>query len=102
MSDHHWLHEWLKGGPRLGDGAMGTLLQGAGLPIGLGSDGWSVDRPEAVRAVHEAYREAGADLLQTNSFGGNRLRLEAMGLGARVAEVNAAAARLAAEVGRPA
>jgi methionine synthase I (cobalamin-dependent) len=54
-----------------------------------------------VRAVHEAYREAGAELLQANSFGGNRIRLELAGLAERVAEVNTAAVRLACGVARP-
>jgi 5-methyltetrahydrofolate--homocysteine methyltransferase len=92
---------WLKRGPRVGDGAMGTMLQRAGLPLDGCPEGWNRERPEAVRAVHAAYREAGAELLQTNSFGGNRFRLAGVGLGDRVTEINAAAVRLAREVGGP-
>jgi 5-methyltetrahydrofolate--homocysteine methyltransferase len=92
---------WLKSGPRLGDGAMGTMLQRAGLPLDGCAERWNRERPEKVRAVHAAYREAGAELLQTNSFGGNRFRLGRAGMGDRLAEVNAAAVRLARVAGGP-
>jgi 5-methyltetrahydrofolate--homocysteine methyltransferase len=92
---------WLKNGPRVGDGAMGTMLQRAGLPQEGCPEQWNQERPEVVRAVHAAYREAGAELLQTNSFGGNRFRLERAGWGDRVAEVNAAAVRLTRVAGGP-
>lgn len=83
--------------PVLLDGGMGTELIRRGLPQGTCPEAWNTERPEAVRAVHESYFEAGADAVSTNSFGGNRIKLGAHGLGARAAELNAAAARLARE-----
>ena len=56
---------------------------------------WNVDRPDNVRAVHDAYRSAGCDLITTNSFGGSAPVLDRHGLSARVAELNRAAAEIA-------
>lgn len=85
-------------GPVLLDGGMGTLLQERGLEDGAPGELWSLERPEAVREAHRAYAEAGSRVLTTNTFGGTRPRLELHGLGDRVEEVNAAAARIAREV----
>lgn len=79
----------------LADGAMGTMLMAAGLQQGDPPEGWNVLYPEKVRAVHRGYIEAGAQIILTNSFGGNRLRLKLHGLQDRVAELNRAAAELA-------
>ncbi|HZS32683.1 MAG TPA: homocysteine S-methyltransferase family protein [Methylomirabilota bacterium] len=87
-------------GPILADGAMGTMLFEAGLASGEAPERWNVERPEAVREVHRAYRAAGSRLLLTNTFGGNRFRLALHGLDKRVAELNRAAARLAGEAAR--
>ena len=54
-----------------------------------------LSEPERVRKVHEAYVEAGAQLIETNTFGANGVRLERFGFGAKTHEINAAAARLA-------
>src|SRR5438067_824832 len=86
---------WLKAVPRIGDGAMGTMLQQAGLAMDGGAESWNLEQPGRVLAVHLAYRDAGAEMLQTNSFGGNRYRLQRAGLADRVVEVNQAAVRLA-------
>lgn len=59
---------------RILDGAMGTMLQERGLPLGVAADAWNIENPEAVCAVHAAYRAAGADMLYANSFGCNALR----------------------------
>lgn len=83
------------------DGAMGTMLQGAGLDDGGAPELWNVDRPDVVRSVHEAYLKAGARLVTTNTFGGTLPRLDMHGLGDRVSELNAAAARLAREAAQP-
>ncbi len=80
------------------DGAMGTMLQEAGLPAGMSPEAWLLENPDPVRNVHRAYVEAGAGLILTCTFGGTRTRLERPGLAERVAEVN----RRAVEIGREA
>jgi 5-methyltetrahydrofolate--homocysteine methyltransferase len=84
--------------PVLFDGAMGTLLQDAGLEDGAPGELWNLENPDAVRAAHAAYADAGARLLTTNTFGGTRPRLDMHGLGDRVGEVNRTAAQLARSV----
>lgn len=87
------------------DGATGTMLQGAGVSLDRSLPELSVSRPELVRAVHGAYVAAGADVIETNTFGACRPRLARHGLGHRVAEINLAAVRVAREAvaaaGRP-
>ena len=77
------------------DGGMGTSLQARGLPRGHPPDLWSVERPEEVRRVHEAFVEAGADVIFTDTFGASRLRLDRYGWSDRVRELNQAAVGLA-------
>jgi 5-methyltetrahydrofolate--homocysteine methyltransferase len=84
--------------PVLLDGGMGTLLQDCGLEDGAPGELWNLENPEAIRAAHTAYAEAGARMLTTNTFGGTRPRLDMHGLGDRLAEVNRSAARLARSV----
>ena len=84
--------------PVLVDGGMGTLLQDSGLEGGAAGELWNVERPEAIRACHEAYAAAGAWLLTTNTFGGSRPRLQMHGLEDRVHELNRAAAAIARDV----
>lgn len=60
--------------PLIIDGAMGTMLQEAGLPAGTSPDTWNIERPEAVERIHQAYIEAGAELILTNTFGSNAPR----------------------------
>src|SRR5262249_60058039 len=79
-------------GPILADGAMGTMLFEAGLTSGDSPERWNVERPDVIREVHRAYRDAGARILLTNTFGGNRVRLALPRLDSRVAEPHAAAA----------
>ena len=80
----------------LGDGAMGTMLQLAGLIEGA-PERWNVERPDVVSSIHRAYVEAGSDFISTNTFGGTRNRLQLDGLADRVVELNDAGARLARE-----
>lgn len=88
----------LRDGPVLiADGAMGTMLQQAGLPAGTPGEAWVLERPQAVAEVHRSYVEAGAELILSCSFGGTRARLEHAGLGDRVAEVNRRAVEIARE-----
>lgn len=77
------------------DGGMGTSLQARGLPQGHLPDLWSVERPEEIQRLHEAYVEAGADIIFTNTFGASRLRLDRYGWGDRVIDLNRAAVGLA-------
>jgi 5-methyltetrahydrofolate--homocysteine methyltransferase len=81
--------------PVIADGGMGTMLIALGLEHGAAPEMWNVERPDDVRRVHRGYIEAGAQIILTNSFGGNRLHLGMHGLSERVAELNVAAARLA-------
>jgi 5-methyltetrahydrofolate--homocysteine methyltransferase len=83
---------------RVGDGAMGTMLQEAGLDDGGAPELWNVERPEVITGIFEAYVEAGSRLITTNTFGGSRPRLAMHGLEDRVVELNEAAARLARSV----
>ena len=92
------LAELATSGPVVIDGGMGTLLQDTGLDDGGSGELWNVERPEVIRNAHQAYAEAGARILTTNTFGGSRPRLDMHGLGDRVHELNEAAARLAREV----
>ncbi len=84
-------------GPLLADGGMGTQLFELGLAPGSSSLLWNVEQPELIRRVHERYREAGCDLLTTNSFQGSREALKMHAAEHRAAELNEAAARLAKE-----
>ncbi len=87
-----------QGGILIADGATGTTLQRAGLPVGTAPERWNLENPNAIRALHQGYVKAGADLILTNTFGGSRPRLRIEGLDDQVHEVNLAAARLAREV----
>jgi methionine synthase I (cobalamin-dependent) len=66
--------------PLLGDGAMGTLLHQHGTEIGACFDALNLTHPQQVAAVHRAYIEAGADVIETNTFGANRYKLAKHGL----------------------
>src|SRR5476649_1797972 len=77
------------------DGAMGTVLYGKGVFINQCYDELSLRSPELVAEVHRAYVKAGAQVLETNSFGANRLRLAHYGLDEQVREINLAAVRIA-------
>lgn len=82
----------------VGDGAMGTALQGLGLEPGGAGEVWNVERPEVIEEVLESYAQAGAHLLTTNTFGGSKARLALHGLGERVHEINRAGAQVARKV----
>lgn len=81
-------------GAIIADGAMGTMLQQAGLKPGELPTLWNVEHADRVRAVHGAYLAAGAHVLLTNTFSGNRFCLAKHGLTARLAELNIAGAQI--------
>lgn len=80
------------------DGAMGTEIYRRGVFINRSYDDLCRTDPGMIREIHRAYREAGADVLETNSFGANRFQLQSYGLEDEVPEINEAAAALARAV----
>lgn len=78
-----------------GDGAMGTLLLEAGIPLKHCFEELCVTEPDRITTIHQQYIGAGARVIETNSFGANAVRLERFGLENRVVEINCAAARVA-------
>ena len=80
------------------DGAIGTTLYANGVYINQCYDELNVRSPDMVRALHRGYRDAGSEVLETNSFGANRVKLAAYGLEAQVDEMNRRAAGLARDV----
>src|ERR1700744_5911287 len=77
------------------DGAMGTMLYGCGVFINRCYDELNLSQPDTVRSVHEQYLQAGAEVIETNTFGANRFRLEHFGLTEKLREINMAGARIA-------
>jgi 5-methyltetrahydrofolate--homocysteine methyltransferase len=77
------------------DGAMGTMLLQNGLEFGDPPEVWNLEHPEIIRRVQRGYLDAGSQILLTNTFGGNRLRLELHGREDRVDQLNRTAAVLA-------
>ena len=85
-----------EGRPLLADGATGTNLFAMGLASGETPELWNAAHPDRIKALHQGFVDAGADIILTNSFGGNRRRLALHGLEARAREIY----RLAAETAR--
>ena len=79
------------------DGAMGTVLYGRGVFLNVCYDELSIRQPDLVRDIHREYVRAGAELLETNTFGANPLKLATYGLAGETERINAEAARLARE-----
>ncbi|MGH9469948.1 MAG: homocysteine S-methyltransferase family protein, partial [Terriglobia bacterium] len=84
--------------PMVSDGAMGTMLYSKGVPFSRCFDELNLSGPQLVKEVHLAYAKAGAELIETNTFGANRSRLEKYGIAEKVREINLAGARLAREI----
>jgi homocysteine S-methyltransferase len=82
------------------DGGMGTMLYAQGVFINRSFDSLNLSDPARVVAVHEAYAQSGADVIESNTFGANRIKLRAFGLADRLHEINHAGARLAREGAR--
>jgi methionine synthase / methylenetetrahydrofolate reductase(NADPH) len=81
--------------PVLADGAMGTVLYARGIFINRCYDELNLSDPGLILSIHEEYLQAGAEILETNTFGANRFRLARHSLAGKVAEINAAGVRLA-------
>ena len=81
----------------ISDGAWGTFLQKKGMQPGECPELWAVERPVDVKEIAQSYFAAGADMVESDTFGGTSFKFEHYGLKARVAEINQAAVRLSAE-----
>jgi homocysteine S-methyltransferase len=101
MSDRRPFLEALKRGSLVFDGAMGTALYERGLLYTRSLDAAVSDRPDLVAEIHESYVRAGANAIETNTFGANRYRLEPHGLAADVASLNTKAVELARTAAGP-
>ncbi|MBR1581089.1 MAG: homocysteine S-methyltransferase family protein [Selenomonadaceae bacterium] len=77
------------------DGAMGTLLQAAGLPAGAAPESFNLDHPSVVENIHRQYIDAGSNIITTNSFGASPLKLKHFALDDRLDEINRAAVEIA-------
>jgi methionine synthase / methylenetetrahydrofolate reductase(NADPH) len=86
--------------PHLFDGAMGTVLYARGIFINRCYDELNLKEPDLIREIHRSYVKAGAELIETNSFGANRVKLAEHGLESDVVAINARAASLAKDVAR--
>ncbi|MBI4719639.1 MAG: bifunctional homocysteine S-methyltransferase/methylenetetrahydrofolate reductase [Chitinivibrionia bacterium] len=82
----------------LADGAMGTMLYSKGIFINTCFDDLNITRPQLVEEIHTEYLHAGADILETNTFGANRYKLAAFGIEDRVRDINEAGGRIARAV----
>src|SRR5437660_12690403 len=94
----HAFDRRLAAGPLLCDGAMGTLLYARGVSIDACFDVLNVNQAKVVQSIHADYIAAGADCIETNTFGANRFKLAVHGLADRVREINTRGVRLARDV----
>lgn len=92
--------ERLKTSPVLCDGAMGTLLYAKGVFINRSYDELNLSQPELIRAIHHEYLQAGAEIIETNTFGGNSFRLSRHSMEDKVKAINAAGVRVAHEAAK--
>src|SRR5271165_3774572 len=90
----------IKQSPVLCDGAMGTLLYANGVFINRCYDELNLSQPDLIRGVHHDYLQAGAEIIETNTFGGNSFRLARHSLADKVRDINQAGARLAREAAK--
>ncbi|MGA2425052.1 MAG: homocysteine S-methyltransferase family protein, partial [Terriglobales bacterium] len=92
--------ERLKHSPVLCDGAMGTLLYAKGIFINRCYDELNLAQPELIRGVHHDYLQAGAEIIETNTFGANSFRLARHSLADRVRDINIAGAHVARDAAK--
>jgi 5-methyltetrahydrofolate--homocysteine methyltransferase len=89
------LQSLAEGNILIADGATGTMLMQSGLPAGAPPELWNEERPEAVIQLHQAYLNAGSQIILTNTFGGSRIKLGKAGYANKTRQFNRAAAELA-------
>jgi len=89
------LYTMLKARTVILDGAMGTMLQNRGMDSGECPELFGINNPQVLGDIHYLYTEAGSDIIQTNTFGGNRFKLAEYGLEKQVAEINSQAVKIA-------
>jgi methionine synthase I (cobalamin-dependent)/5,10-methylenetetrahydrofolate reductase len=94
------LEQRFSGRTVLCDGAMGTSLYARGVFINRCYDELNLSQPELVRSVHEEYLQSGAEIIETNTFGANALRLQRYGLRDKVADINRAGVAIARQAVR--
>ncbi|MHB8063880.1 MAG: homocysteine S-methyltransferase family protein [Ruminiclostridium sp.] len=80
------------------DGSMGTMLQKNGLPVGTCPEQWNITHPEIVKEIYKAYREAGSDVIQSNTFQSNSMKLSEYGIRDQHYEINYQGVKLAKDV----
>ena len=90
----------IKQSPVLCDGAMGTLLYAKGIFINRSYDELNLSQPDLIRGIHHDYLQAGAEIIETNTFGGNSFRLGRHSLADKVRDINRAGVRLAREAAK--
>jgi len=90
----------LKQSPVLCDGAMGTLLYAKGVFINRSYDELNLSQPDLIRGIHHEYLQAGAEIIETNTFGGNSFRLARHSLADKVRDINRAGVRIAREAAK--
>ena len=95
------IQEIQKGRILVSDGAWGTFLQKKGLSPGECPEEWNITRPDDVFDIAQSYIQAGADMIETNSFGGNWYKLKGYGLENQVFELNKAAAEISRKAAGP-
>ena len=90
----------IKQSPVLCDGAMGTLLYSKGIFINRSYDELNLSQPDLIRGIHHEYLQAGAEIIETNTFGGNSFRLGRHSLADKVRDINRSGVRIAREAAK--
>ena len=88
----------IKTTPLIFDGAMGTVIYEKGVFLNTCYDELNLTNPDLIKSIHQSYVDAGADVILTNTFGANRIKLEKYGLANKVREINIAGAKLAKSI----
>jgi homocysteine S-methyltransferase len=97
MTEKKNLSELLARGVVIGDGAMGTMLYSKGIFVNTCFDELNLTSPALVKEIHQQYVNAGADFIETNTFGANEFKLARFGLAEKLAQINSAAVKIAKE-----